>query len=331
MSEISARESDHIQAEILRVLLESQGKSLTITHLSRLTKIEKRDLRQAIKHLKESGVDISAGRQYSIDSLPDKILPSIIYCGLKSGTLGREIHSFKSIGSTNETARRLAESGSPEGTLVIAEKQTKGRGRLGRSWHSPSGTGLYFSLILRPKIPYSRLPALSLVAALSISRTLNKISGSDIRIKWPNDCLLSNRKIAGILVEMSAELDRVSYVILGIGINVNTPKSDFPLRLRSKATSLAVETGKTHSRGDILRGLLQDLEKSYKNFCSYGLRFIAPELVKRSAVIGREITFSLGKKKYAGRALGFDENGGLRVRTGDGVRTLAAGEITLRK
>jgi BirA family biotin operon repressor/biotin-[acetyl-CoA-carboxylase] ligase len=214
--------------------------------------------------------------------------------------------------------------------LVISEKQTRGRGRLGRSWHSPSGLGLYFSLILRPQFEFAKMPALSLVAALAVCRVLDKYTGEKALIKWPNDCLLGEKKAAGILVELSAELDRVSYAIMGIGINVNDKPDDFPTRLRSKATSVSIVAGKYIDRADLLRDFLFEFEKSYGNFHRYGLRFLGPELVKRSAVLGKKVTITLGKKKIIAAAIGFDQNGALRVRDKNGVTIFAAGEVTLR-
>jgi BirA family biotin operon repressor/biotin-[acetyl-CoA-carboxylase] ligase len=262
--------------------------------------------------------------------LPDIILPAILVSGLRCRIMGSEIHSYKTIGSTNEVARRLAEAGAPEGSLVIAEKQSRGRGRLGRSWHSPGGSGLYFSLVLRPQVAFTRLPALSLVAALSICRALETLGDLKAEVKWPNDCLLSGRKVAGILVELSAELDRVSYAILGIGINVNNQRKDLPPSIRSRATSVAMEIGSSVSRVELIRRILNEFERAYCNFQRYGLRFIGPELVSRSAVIGKKIIVTVGRKRFIGQALGFDENGALRIKTRKNVQTVSAGEVSLR-
>ena len=245
--------------------------------------------------------------------------------------MGHRIFAYKSIGSTNDTAKRLAESDSPEGTLVVAEKQTKGRGRLGRSWHSPQDTGLYFSLILRPRISLVKMPAMSLVAALSICGAIEKMTGLKPRIKWPNDCLINGKKVAGILVDISAELGRVVYAILGIGININADPKDFPSALRKKATSLAIECSGTLRRIDFFKILLAEIEKSYGNFCRYGFEVMAPELINRSSVIGEKITYSFSGKKESGIALGYDENGALRVKNGNAIKVLSGGEVTLRK
>ena len=169
-----------------------------------------------------------------------------------------------------------------------------------------------------------------MVAALSICRVVEKVTRLAPSVKWPNDCLIDNKKIAGILVDVCAELDSVSYAILGIGLNINSTRKDFPAKIRKTASSLEAETGNRYHRADILRFFLYDFEKSYRNFCNYGLRFIATELLNRSSVINRRIAFKMGKKKLSGVALGYTENGELRVRLKDGVTTLTAGEITLR-
>jgi BirA family biotin operon repressor/biotin-[acetyl-CoA-carboxylase] ligase len=214
--------------------------------------------------------------------------------------------------------------------VITAEKQTRGKGRLGRSWHSPSGKGLYFSIVLYPKIDVAKMPALSQVAALSVCKVIEKLTKTETLVKWPNDCLLNGKKVAGILLEASAELDKVAYVILGIGININIIKKELPSSLRSKATSLVIESDKEFDKIEILKLLLYELEKSYNSFCKYGLRFIGPELTKKSVVLGRKLDYKLGRKKITGTAIGLDENGALRVKVGRDVQTLSAGEISLR-
>jgi BirA family biotin operon repressor/biotin-[acetyl-CoA-carboxylase] ligase len=318
-------------ARVLRILLGQSGHPHSQDEISHKTGLKKGEIVDAIAHLMESGVQIKEkDEEYWVASFPDSIVPAVILCGLNTRNIGHEIHSFKTVGSTNEVARRLAESGAEEGVLVISERQTKGRGRLGRIWHSPSGTGLYFSLILRPWMPLDRMPALSQVAALSVCRAIEKVGHLQAQIKWPNDCLLSGKKVAGILVELSAELDRINYAVLGIGINVNGCRDDFPAKLRTKATSVAIQTKTPCHRIDLLHQVLVDFEKSYNNFQRYGLRFIGPELVKRSSVLGKKVSVNLGKSKIAGTAIGIDANGALRVKVKDQVKPISAGEVSLR-
>jgi BirA family biotin operon repressor/biotin-[acetyl-CoA-carboxylase] ligase len=316
---------------MLQAVLKSKPGRISFAELEKETGCDRKTLKEAAQELCDSGVGQIGRGYFDISELPDLILPAIILYGLKSRVMGRRIFAYKSIGSTNNTAKRLAESDSPEGAIVIAEKQTRGRGRLGRSWLSPINKGLYFSIILRPRVQIERMPALSLVAALSICKVIESKTSLEPKIKWPNDCLIGGKKTAGILVDISAEPGRVSYAILGVGINVNTAIRDFSKKISRRATSLSIEAGSHFNRAEILRRFLEEFEGSYRNFQTYGLRFIAPELVKRSSVIGRKIEFSLGPKNYAGIALGYDEKGGLRVKLKDGVKILSGGEVRLKK
>jgi BirA family biotin operon repressor/biotin-[acetyl-CoA-carboxylase] ligase len=324
-------DTHRIQAKILHVALNSIDSRISFSDLEKMTGYGMTVIKENVKELSELGVGYAGRKYFSIPELPDLILPPVILEGLKSRFMGKRIFAYKTIGSTNDTARRLAESDSPEGTLIIAEKQTKGRGRLGRSWYSPQGKGLYFSVILRPRVVIERIPALSLVAAFSVCRVIEALTNLRPRIKWPNDCLIRDKKVAGILIDISAELDRISHAILGVGLNINNTAKDFSSGLRKTATSLSIEADKTFVRIQILRSFLYEFENLYNNFCKYGLEFIAPELVKRSSVIGKKITYKLGEKKYTGMALGYNENGGLRVKSKDGVKLLTGGEVTLRK
>lgn len=323
-------QSASVEATVLKVLLDPSGGKASLAEIEKMTGLDGRSVKGAITGLRASGVQIDGHGGYSVGNIPDIITPAILLCELKSKIMGRNIHSYKSIGSTNEVAGRLAESGEPEGTIVVADRQTRGRGRLGRTWHSPPGMGLFFSLILRPVINFDRVPGLSLVAALSVCRALEREYSLKPRLKWPNDCLIEGRKVAGILVELSAELDKISHAILGMGINVNSRKQDFPSNLRSKATSVAIATGEAHNRVALLASILAEFEKDYANFVKYGLRFMGRALAERSSVVGNRVTVRLGKRKLSGIALGLDENGALRLKTGKEVAIISAGEVSLR-
>ena len=319
------------QSFVFSALNAAFNQTVSLDNIKSITGLDNTAILNTIKYFHESGIDIIENDQgYILATPPEIILPAILLSGLKTRLMGKEIHSFKTIGSTNETAKRLAESGAPEGTIVISEKQTRGKGRLGRSWHSPSGQGLYFSLILRPDLDFSRIPAIAMVAALAICHTLEGYGDLRAQVKWPNDCLLNGKKVAGILVELSAEMDKVCYAILGVGINVNNSVRDFPSHLRSKATSLALESGRKTDRVDLLQKILHNFEKSYNNFQRYGLRSIAPELVKRSSILGKKITVKVGRQRFSGEAIGFDNKGALRLKSKDGVKILSAGEVSLR-
>lgn len=324
-----SEEMVHAQIAVLDILKGAHGKVL-LKDLESSTHLDRKTLKKAIEELRSYGFEIDGKAGFSLSKSPDTIVVPVLLSGLKSKIIGKNVYSYNSIGSTNEAARRLAESGAPEGTIVITDRQTRGRGRLGRSWHSPPGMALFFSIILRPRIPFDRAPGLSLVSALSICRVVEKIAGVEPKIKWPNDCLIDNRKLAGILIEISAELDNIDYAVMGVGININNRKRDFPMSLRSKAISLAIATGKDYNRVEILKEFLYEFEKDYQNFTRYGLRSMGPTLVERSSVLGKEITVKFGKQRITGTVIGFDENGALRLKNKEGVKIISAGEVSLR-
>jgi BirA family biotin operon repressor/biotin-[acetyl-CoA-carboxylase] ligase len=319
-------------AEVLSFLKKNDNRFFSSREIAESLNITRHLVYESISSLRGFGYNIEASRNqgYKLISSPDSILPIEIAAGLKCKILANRIFSFKTIASTNTTAINYAESGLPEGTLVIADSQKKGRGRLGRKWHSPPGKGLYFSLILRPELPPDRVAGLSLMAGLALIRAIIDFTGAPVQMKWPNDILFNKKKLAGILVELVAELDRVEYMILGIGVNVNYNRKDFPLGLQRKSTSLKIITKKKIQRVALLQNILAEFESLYQIFCRHGFKYISSELINHSAVIGNRITLSIGKGKITGKAVGFDDMGGLIVKTKQGLRSYSAGEVTLR-
>ncbi|MEW6776847.1 MAG: biotin--[acetyl-CoA-carboxylase] ligase, partial [Bdellovibrionota bacterium] len=235
------KKPDQVRLEILRLLcLEEEW-----IPASRLSAGRSRTaVSNHIAALKRLGykIESSPARGYRLKSAPDAIHEIELRRVMGENPLAREIHSFDHTDSTSSQAARLADEGAPHGTLVIAEQQTKGRGRLGRSWASPPGTGLYFSLVLRPKIELHRAPQLTLLAATAVASAIERTANLSPQIKWPNDLLLDGKKFCGILTELSGDPDRVRHVILGIGVNVGTKK--FPKEIAPLATSLRLALGK---------------------------------------------------------------------------------------
>jgi BirA family biotin operon repressor/biotin-[acetyl-CoA-carboxylase] ligase len=248
---------------------------------------------------------------------------------LKTKVIGRKIYSYKSIQSTNIAANQLAVSGASEGTLVVAEHQTKGRGRLGRSWHSPVNVGLYCSIVLRPKIHPTLAPGISLIAAVAVADTIAACGNLDVKIKWPNDVLISGRKTAGILTDLSAELDRVNFVVVGIGINVNQKKADFPEELKKSATSIRMALKKEIRRVELLQRLLRNFEKEYMIFKKSGLDKSRKKILKYSSLLNIEVDLRIGRKAIRGRVIDIDRLGRLVMETPDGVNCFNAGEVTM--
>ncbi|HLB25568.1 MAG TPA: biotin--[acetyl-CoA-carboxylase] ligase, partial [Nitrospirota bacterium] len=220
---------------------------------------------KAVEALRAEGYEIESARAkgYKLVSVPDLLTEREVRPGLKTKTLGRKIYSLGTVDSTNTYAARLAAEGEPEGAVVVSEYQTAGRGRLGRKWVSPPGVNICMSVILRPAIPPSEAPLVTLVAACALTKAVRGLYGLDAAIKWPNDLLLSGRKAAGILTEMSAEPERVRHIILGVGVDVNMPRDAFPGEIRDISTSIMLELGGQTSRAALIRRFLEELEHYY--------------------------------------------------------------------
>ena len=268
---------------------------------------------------------------FRFSSAPDAIFPIEIRYNLKTGYIGQNIVARASVTSTNDIARELAEQGAPEGTVVIAEKQVKGRGRMGRSWHSPAKKGLWLTLILRPEVPSAQAPSLSILMALSLSEILHSSYKLESGIKWPNDCQIDGRKVTGILTELSAELDRVDYVLVGMGINVNLARSDFPPELHKIATSIRMEYGEEIDRIGFLRMLLERIEKNYEIFKKKGLKPFLPKIKKHSVLLGKRIKLLKGRKLIQAVAHDFDADGALIAKRKGELLRVTAGEVSVIK
>jgi len=316
-----------------KVLEKIRGRSkrpIDPARLSKTLKVSKEEIAVAVELLMSWGyiIKIDKDRRYLYCNAPDSLISTEISHGLKTKVIGRKICSFKSVQSTNIVAHQLVVAKALEGTLVVAEHQTKGRGRLGRSWHSPVNVGLYCSIILRPRIHPTLAPGISLIAAVAVADTIAACDSLDIKIKWPNDVLISGRKTAGILTELSAELDRVTSVVVGIGINVNQKKADFPKELKNTATSIRMASKKEIQRVELLQRLLRNFEKEYMIFKKSGLEKSRKKILKYSSLLNTEVDLRVGRKVIRGRAIDIDRSGRLVMETPDGIKSFNAGEVT---
>ncbi|MBI3333406.1 MAG: biotin--[acetyl-CoA-carboxylase] ligase [Candidatus Omnitrophica bacterium] len=238
--------------------------------------------------------------------------------------IGKRIHAYEATDSTMDVAHRLAATGEPEGSVVVAEGQARGRGRLGRSWLSPKGKGIYASVILRPSLRLSEAPLVTLMAAVAAARAVHGETGLAPEIKWPNDLLIGGKKVAGILTELNAELNRIHYIVLGIGINVNTGKRQLPAR----ATSLAEELGSRVDRARLARRLFTELDQAYGQFLNRGIEPILEAWRGFAAFLGRRIRVAAQGRVVDGQAVDIDSTGALLVRTDAGmVEAVSAGEV----
>jgi BirA family biotin operon repressor/biotin-[acetyl-CoA-carboxylase] ligase len=284
-----------------------------------------------IARLRRQGWRIEArrARGYVLRAAPDRLGPAELAPHFRGAW--RRVHWLPSVDSTQGVARDLARAGAPEGTVVIAEQQTAGRGRLGRSWHSPKGLNLYCSIVLRPPLPPAAVPQVALVVGVGVAAAIEAETSRRPGIKWPNDVLLGGRKVAGILVEMESEMERVHHVIAGIGVNLNTPRSAFPRELRDKASSLLAATGVRVDRAAFTGRLLAAVEARYGRYLNEGFASVGAEWESYSCLTGKRVRVASPEGEVAGRVLGLDADGALRlVGTRGEVVRVVAGEVTVR-
>lgn len=288
-----------------------------------------------IEELRRIGYEIEAGPHfgYRMVDEPDVLLADDLLARLgKTRVIGRDIRVFEQTTSTNDVIERFARDGVREGVVVFAEAQTKGRGRLGRKWISPGRKGLWFSVLLRPELRPQEATQLTVASATALRRAIESGTGLQPEIKWPNDIVIGGRKVAGILTELSAELDRVRYVVLGIGVDVNLGTGEFPAELRKLATSLKIESGRTISRAELATAILRELDADYARLCGGGFAKVADEWEAHCQTIGRNVTIQIGERKIRGRAESLDDAGALLLRTEHGhIKHVTGGDVTLEK
>jgi len=282
-----------------------------------------------VHRLKAMGyiIEGSPRRGYRLLGLPDKLLADEVLQGLKTSVLTGPVHHFETLDSTNNYAKELAAREAPEGTVVIAETQTLGRGRLGREWDSPPGVGLYVSVVLRPQLPPMELPQITLTAAVAVVRATHRVTHVTPGIKWPNDLIVHGKKLGGILTEMETESDRIRHVVIGLGLNVNN--AVFPPELAKTATSLAQVVGGTLSRVELLKAWLEEFEDLYKRFLNQGFPEILEEWKRYAVTLGRAVTVRQGPREISGQAVDVASDGALLLLTPAGeIVRVTSGEIT---
>jgi BirA family biotin operon repressor/biotin-[acetyl-CoA-carboxylase] ligase len=273
-------------------------------------------------------IDAVPARGYRLSAIPDRLRALELRPLLNTHDVGQVIHHREELPSTNDLARELAEEGAGHGEVVVAERQTAGRGRRGRTWVSPARRNLALSVVLRPDLPVARASEVTLVAAVAICDALRQ-AGVDAGIKWPNDVLVRGRKIAGILTELAAETDRVQWVVLGIGVNVNTRAEDFPEELRGEVTSLLLERGQSAPRALFAAACLTSLEAWLDRHAEEGFEPVRAAWRERSVTLGREVQVRTDGGEITGTAEDIDQGGALLVRTAAGLERLHSGDVTL--
>ncbi len=321
-------------AKILSALRQNPG-GVSGAELAGQLGISRAAVWSRIEELRKVGFEIEADPHfgYRLRGEPDALLADDLLARLgKTKVIGRDIRVFGQTTSTNDVVEKLARDGVPEGVVVFAESQTRGRGRLGRKWMSPPRKGLWFSLLLRPAMRPQQTTQLTVASATALRRAILIHTNLNAEIKWPNDILIAGRKVAGILTELSAELDRVRHVIPGIGIDVNQDPSDFPPELRKLATSLRIEAGDKVSRAALAADVLRELDREYSRVCAGNFSEISEEWVEHCETIGRDVTVQIGDRKIRGRAESLDDEGALVLRTEHGrLQRITGGDVSVEK
>jgi BirA family transcriptional regulator, biotin operon repressor / biotin---[acetyl-CoA-carboxylase] ligase len=271
-------------------------------------------------------IDALPARGYRLVGIPDRLGELELRPLINTREIGHALHWFKEVGSTNDVAKALAEEGAAHGEVVIAESQTAGRGRRGRSWLSPPGRNVCLSVILRPELPPARAPELTLLASVALCQAIRR-ADVPVEIKWPNDLMARGRKIAGVLTEIAAELDRVQWVVLGVGLNVNAGAEDFPPELREVATSLRLERGQPVPRAHFAAAVLASLEEWLDRHTAEGFGPVRAAWKEMSETLGREVRIRSPGHDVEGVAEDVDEIGALVVRTRAGLERVLAGDV----
>ena len=324
-----------VDAQILRALRGAGDDPVSGAELADRLGISRAAIWARIEELRELGYEIQASPHegYRLRSVPDVLHADDLLALLEPGVvIGRDIRVFQETTSTNDIVDKFGRDGVKEGVVVFAESQTKGRGRLGRSWVSARGKGLWFSVLLRPPLPPQAATQITVASATAMARALREVSGLRVEIKWPNDILVRERKICGILTEMTAELDKINFIVLGIGVNVNFTPADFPPALRKIATSIAIETSRPMRRSELATAILRELDADYARVRAGRFEMVAGEWEANCTTIGREVEIACGKRVLHGRAESLDSEGALLLRTQHGhLERIIGGDVTLRK
>lgn len=286
---------------------------------------------KVINQLKEAGYEIEAAQNkgYHLIAAPDVMTEAELESLKNTQWAGCEIYCFDSIDSTNTKAKELAEAGHPSGTLVVADQQTLGRGRRGRSWESPAGTGIFMTLMLKPDINPNNASMLTLVAAMATARAITEVTGEAAQIKWPNDIVMNAKKVVGILTEMSAQFDYINHIVVGIGINVHN--EEFPEEIAKTASSLLLECGHRIHRASLIEAFLEEFERLYAVYLeTEDMSGLQKEYDSLLVNRGRQVRVLDPKEPFEGKAMGITKKGELIVDTWESRKLVSSGEVSVR-
>lgn len=322
-----------IKSKVLKVLEENKGKAVSGEEIAKALNLSRTSIWKAINSLRNEGYIINAvtNKGYSLSDNTDLISKEGISLYLNKDLLNIEIYSYKTISSTNEVAKNLALSGAKHGTVVISEEQTAGKGRLGRSFYSPANTGIYMSIILRPNLTAMDSVLITTSSSVAICDAISKVTGIESQIKWINDIFINNKKVGGILTEASTNFESgtIDYIILGIGINFNKPKDNFPTELKDIAASLYNNNCNGINRNMLCAEIINNILNIIPQIKIYD--FI-PEYKKRSIILNEEIIYTSGGISSKGKAIDINKDGSLVVKHDDGsIKVLNSGEVSIRR
>jgi BirA family transcriptional regulator, biotin operon repressor / biotin---[acetyl-CoA-carboxylase] ligase len=328
-SETIAGTTERQVAALLTLLAENGTIVISGARIAREIGVSRSTVFRWVTRLRELGVKVKgrAASGYFLEQVPDILTPDMLRQRLRGSIFGKRIYHFFKTDSTNQVALELGHAGEPEGAVIIAEEQTAGRGRAGHSWHSERAAGIYATILLRPRLAPVQAPLLTMMAGLSARAAVQAATGLSVDLKWPNDLVISGKKLGGILTEMHAEPTQVRFVIVGIGINVNQQK--FPADLAGASTSLRMETGRMQSRLEVLVQFLRQFESDYKELLSEGSAGVVKRFEAASSYArGKRVRVTNGRESFTGVTAGLEETGLLRVKRDDGeITTVIAGDV----
>ncbi len=322
-----------LRSKLLEAFSNAEGGFVSGQKLSEYIGCSRTAVWKHIEDLRKDGYELEAVRRlgYRITKKPNKISGNEIKIGLKTTKMGHYVHFEETVVSTQKIAQTLANEGAEEGTIVVAEQQTHGRGRMARQWFSPSGTGIWMSLIIRPNIPVQATPQLTLLTAVAIVQAIEEITPLKPDIKWPNDILINGKKIVGILTELQAEADQVHSIIIGTGINVNQAIDDFPEDLHKTATSIHIETNELWDRAQFIQEILLKFENLYTLYLAQGFRPIKLLWESYAVSLHKPIKARTINGTVEGTAIGIDDAGVLLIQTNDGsISQIYSADIELQ-
>lgn len=320
-----------MKGNVLRLLRQNRHQFISGEKISEELQCSRTMVWKYIDALRKEGYEIEAvsNKGYQLKNEPNEqeISEHAIISRLDEGNMFHTVVVYDIVESTQNEAIKLINEGATSGTVVIAEEQRSGRGRLGRNWFSPTRTGIWMSLVVKPNIPIHRAPQLTLLTAVAAARGVEQITNVDVEIKWPNDLLINGKKVCGILTEMQADPDKINAVIIGIGLNVN--QQEFPLELKEIATSLSKETNNTFSRIEIISSILHEFHWLYEEFVKNGFSIIKPLWEAKCHTLGKKITATTMQEEITGIALGIDDDGVLLLRDENGkIHKIYSGDIS---